>query len=198
VALDIGDHQNLIRTRIRRFLRDTCGISQRIAQNLGDSAEYAVDAAAAYFLGGLSKVGKAADFASQVIKSAAQKTVGKVTERTIQQGGRYGDLRRTSVPGHQSHHPISDSISPILTNEAPAFRMQTSDHMRTASWGSRCEAKAYRDRQKELINSGRIRDAMALDIRDVRSKFGKEYNREIQEMLDYAKKNNYLPRLPGD
>jgi hypothetical protein len=69
--LQIGDHNNFIRTSVRRMLRDTCGLSQRTAQNLGDSAEYAVDAAVAYFLGGLSKVSKAAGFAEQVIKSAS-------------------------------------------------------------------------------------------------------------------------------
>jgi hypothetical protein len=71
--------------------------------------------------------------------------------------------------------------------------MRKPDHRQTASCGRKPEAQAYRDRQKELINNGRVRDAMALDIRDVRSKFGKEYNREIQGMLNYAKRKNYLP-----
>jgi hypothetical protein len=76
--LNIGDHQNLIRTRIRRFLRDTCGLSQRTAQNLGDMADYGKDVAMALvpFLGPLEKAKKA----GKVIKAAAKKAVGKVTE----------------------------------------------------------------------------------------------------------------------
>jgi hypothetical protein len=69
--LRIGDHDNVIRTSVRRMLRDGIGLSQCTTQNLGESAEYAVDEAMAYFLGGLSTVGKAARFAGQVIKNAA-------------------------------------------------------------------------------------------------------------------------------
>jgi TolA-binding protein len=112
--LRIGDHNNFIRTSVRRMLRDGCGLSQRTAQNLGDSAEYVADAAVAYFLGGLSKVGKAAGFAGRVIKAAAQKVVGKVevklrepppaegergAERIRDFGRKQGRLREQSEQG---------------------------------------------------------------------------------------------------
>jgi hypothetical protein len=60
--LNIGEHQNLIRTQVRRFLRDTCGLSQRTAQNLGDVADYGKDVAMALvpFLGPLEKAKKPA------------------------------------------------------------------------------------------------------------------------------------------
>jgi hypothetical protein len=66
-ALGIGDHQNLIRTKVRRFLRDTCGLSQRTAQNWGDIADYGMDVADVAlglipFLGPLSKAKKAWGF----------------------------------------------------------------------------------------------------------------------------------------
>jgi predicted metal-dependent peptidase len=98
------------------------------------------------------------------------------------------------LAGHERHHPLADSVSPIPRGQTPAYHMTTSDHMRTASSGRRTEAKAYGARQKERIDSVKIRDAMAEDIRDVRSTFGSTYNREMQEMLDYAKRKNYLPK----
>jgi hypothetical protein len=36
-ALDIGDHQNFIRSKVWRFLRDTCGLNQRTAHSLSQA-----------------------------------------------------------------------------------------------------------------------------------------------------------------
>jgi hypothetical protein len=63
------------------MLRDGCGLSQRTAQNLGDGAEYAVDAAMAFFLGGFSRASKAASFAENVINAAARRAMGRVEVR---------------------------------------------------------------------------------------------------------------------
>jgi hypothetical protein len=79
--LRVGNHNNVIRTSVRRMLRDGCGLSQRTAQNLGDGTEYAVDAAMAFFLGGFSKVGRAANFAENVINAAARRAMGRVEVR---------------------------------------------------------------------------------------------------------------------
>ena len=52
----------------------------------------------------------------------------------------------------------------------------------------------------EMIDQGRIRDAMAAEIRDVRRvsmlnhRTPSYYNAEIQEMLIYAKQQGYLDR----
>jgi len=62
--------------------------------------------------------------------------------------------------------------------------MSTADHRRTASWGSSDAAKVYRQRQADLIDSGRIRDAVQMDIDDLRSKFKNKYNTHINEMLE--------------
>jgi hypothetical protein len=138
--LRVGDHQNTIRTSVRRMLRDGCGLSQRTAQNMGDSAEYAVDAAVAYFLGGLSKVGKAAGFASQVIKTAAKRAVGKVEvkmrePRHIPEDQRgeinhhrerdRGHFSRAEAEGSGLHYtPNHPPRNPRLTSE---FRQETHD-----------------------------------------------------------------------
>jgi hypothetical protein len=53
----------------------------------------------------------------------------------------------------------ADSVSPYSTRKGPAVRMETKDHMDTASWGSSKEAKAYRAKQKELIDQGKFEEA---------------------------------------
>ncbi len=64
--------------------------------------------------------------------------------------------------------------------------MTTRDHRRTASWGSSREAKAFRARQKKLIEQGRFREAQRMDIDDIRSKFGTKYDDAIDEMINYT------------
>ena len=64
--------------------------------------------------------------------------------------------------------------------------METPDHRQTGSWGSSGEAKAYRHRQKELVEQGKFKEAQQMDIDDVRSKFGDKYDQGIGEMLDYT------------
>jgi len=53
--------------------------------------------------------------------------------------------------------------------------MKIADHKKTASWGSSAEAKAYREKQAQLIKDGKFDEAQKMDIQDVRSKFGKKY-----------------------
>jgi hypothetical protein len=48
---------------------------------MGDGAEYAVDAAMAFFLGGFSRASKAASFAENVINAAARRAMGRVEVR---------------------------------------------------------------------------------------------------------------------
>jgi hypothetical protein len=112
-AVGIGDHQNFIRTKVRRLLRDGCGLSQRTAQNWGDSVEYATDAAIAWFLGGLSKCGKAASFAGGVIKAAAKKAVGKVTRPLVPGEG------RTGIHTNVRNQNRREGLSQVESNHLP-------------------------------------------------------------------------------
>jgi hypothetical protein len=73
------------------------------------------------------------------------------------------------------------------------------DHRLTSSHGSNGLAGAeYRAEIKELIQQGRMRDAMAKEIRDVRtaaqegSGDATKYSQGIQQMLNYAKSNGWL------
>jgi hypothetical protein len=67
-----------------------------------------VDAAAAYFLGGLSKVGKAADFASQVIKAAARKVVVKLREPPPAEGARGYERERDFAKAQRIQQNLSE------------------------------------------------------------------------------------------
>lgn len=63
--------------------------------------------------------------------------------------------------------------------------METADHELTASWGSSTEAEAYRELQAKLIGEGKFREAVMMDIEDIKLKFGEKYDAAIQQMLDY-------------
>lgn len=66
--------------------------------------------------------------------------------------------------------------------------MDYNDHKKTSSWGSSQEAKDYQKKLRDMS----FRNAMATDIRDIRSKFGRKYNGAIKEMLDYSHEQGYL------
>jgi hypothetical protein len=108
-------------------------------------------------------------------------------------GGAYRDV---PANGGQVHHTPADSISPLSRREGPGFRMETDDHMDTASWGRGKAAQEYRAQQEQLISEGKFREAQQMDIDDVRSKFGDKYDEGIQQMLDYTDTldpEKYLP-----
>ena len=60
------------------------------------------------------------------------------------------------------------------------------DHRQTASCGSSREAREYREEQKELIEQGKFRDALQMDIDDIHDRFGDKYDGAIAEMDEYV------------
>lgn len=98
-------------------------------------------------------------------------------------GGAYKDV---PANGGQVHHMPADSVSPYSKNSGPGIRMDTPDHMKTASWGRSKAAQAYRAIQKELIDKGLFREAQQMDIENVRELFGNKYDEAIQQMLEYT------------
>ena len=64
--------------------------------------------------------------------------------------------------------------------------MEKEDHRKTASWGPGENSKRYREKQRQLIEDGRFRDAVQMDVDDIRSKFGEKYDDAIGEMLEYV------------
>ncbi|WP_169741313.1 RHS repeat-associated core domain-containing protein [Andreprevotia chitinilytica] len=104
-----------------------------------------------------------------------------------------GPHRETSKPvndGCDSHHcPAKDAYkgAPISSADGPAIKMKPEDHRKTASSGSSDEAVAYRAQQRELLKQGKLDEAIDMDVQDIRSKFGNKYDKEIKQMLKYAK-----------
>ena len=111
------------------------------------------------------------------------------TERTEKKGGSYGEiLKERRGESIEIHHMPADSISNLERYKGPAIEMEKADHRQTASWGNSREAREYRMRQRELIDQGKFREALQMDIDDIREKFGDKYDDAISEMLEYVKK----------
>ena len=70
--------------------------------------------------------------------------------------------------------------------------METPDHALTKSFAGSRAAREYRARQRELVEQGRFREAVQMDIDDVRRLFGNKYDEAIRQMNVYI---DYLERL---
>jgi RHS repeat-associated protein len=110
----------------------------------------------------------------------------------VYRGGSYIGVKGNT--GTVAHHLLPDSISPISRDKGMAIQMDPADHVQTSSWGSSTSAKSYRSTMKDLIQTGRIRDALAMEIRDIRSKFGSKYNSAISGALRYGKGAGYTKK----
>lgn len=110
-------------------------------------------------------------------------------ENTEKQGGSYAEVKKNSDgETHEVHHMPSDISSPLETKDGPCIKMDKADHRQTASCGSSMEAKKYQATQKELIDNGKFREALQMDIDDIRDKFVDKYDEAISQMLDYVDK----------
>ncbi len=110
-----------------------------------------------------------------------------VKEKQEKIGGRYKDVYKEGEGElYEVHHIPADSASNIERSDGPAIKMEKPDHRETASCGNSREAREYRETQKELINEGEFREAIQMDIDDIKEKFGDKYDDAISEMLDYV------------
>jgi hypothetical protein len=105
-------------------------------------------------------------------------------------GGSYKSVFDKAPSGGEVNHIPPDTaysgIVGLTYNEGPAIWMTKEDHQRTASWGSSKEAQAHQDIQRELIRNGKFREAVQLDINDIRNKFKDgRYEKGIQQALSY-------------
>lgn len=76
--------------------------------------------------------------------------------------------------------------APISTQDGPAIKMTREDHALTSSHGSSSAAKAYRAKQQQLLSEGKLKEAIQMDVDDIRLKFGNKYDSGIEQMLKYA------------
>ncbi|MGP3634421.1 golvesin C-terminal-like domain-containing protein [Streptomyces sp. 24-1644] len=124
------------------------------------------------------------------------------------QGGEYKNLKDPSsppgkprnVPGTEINHIPPDSVTDFAYGDGPAIQMDYLDHRAVYSTGSARAAKAWRAWQKELIGSGRIDEAVQMDINDIRQRFGTKYDSAIRQMVDGLANNpayQALRTVPG-
>mgnify|MGYP000006218688 CR=1 FL=1 len=126
----------------------------------------------------------------EVDEGAEEKDLPEQSEKDEVQekkGGSYRDVKKTSDGEiHEVHHMPADSASNLERDDGPAIKMEKEDHRQTASCGSSKEAREYREQQKELIEQGKFKEALQMDIDDIHDKFGDKYDDAINEMLDYV------------
>lgn len=104
-------------------------------------------------------------------------------------GGSYADVYQEGEGDkYEVHHMPADSASPLERGDGPAIKMEKEDHRQTASCGSSREAREYRELQKKLIDEGKFKEALQMDIDDIKEKFGDKYDEAIAEMLEYVDK----------
>lgn len=104
-------------------------------------------------------------------------------------GGAHGCMTGTDATkgdGLDSHHAPADSASPLNRQVGPALQMDAEDHWMTASNGRMPGSKAYIATQKSLIDSGNFMAASAMDVADIRAKFGNKYDSAIAQMEAYT------------
>ncbi len=113
-------------------------------------------------------------------------------------GGSYKDIKKDSDgETHEVHHMPADSASHLERDDGPAIRMEKEDHRQTASCGNSREAREYRAKQKELIDQGKFREALQMDIDDIHEKFGDKYDEAIAEMFEYVDKLEAEGKING-
>ena len=110
-------------------------------------------------------------------------------EKPEKKGGSYAEVKEHSDGStHEVHHIPADSASDLIRESGPAIKMEKEDHRETASYGMSKEAQEYRQKQKELIQQGKFREAFEMDVKDIRDKFGDKYDDAIAEAEEYLKK----------
>lgn len=135
------------------------------------------------------------------LKNEAQDaSVEDVSENDVSEkkGGSYGEVfKEGEGDTHEVHHMPADSASNLERNDGPAIKMEKGDHRETASCGSSKEAREYRDAQRKLIEEGKFREALQMDIDDIHEKFGDKYDDAIAEMLEYVDKLEEEGKING-
>jgi hypothetical protein len=117
-------------------------------------------------------------------------------------GGAHSKTSKPANDGKDSHHMPAKDVSPLPESTGPAIQMDPADHHETSSNGrGGAEARQFRQMIGDLLKTGNWRQAMAIEIRDVREiarSIGdpRKYNEAIGEMLEYFRcleKHGLLP-----
>lgn len=125
----------------------------------------------------------------------------KCRTATRQLGGSYRDVREHSSNAGwrgEVHHMPANSTSPLHMDRGPAIWMSKKDHARTESHGSRPGGVVYRQRQRELIDAGMFKEAFEMDVENIRSLFGKKYDKAIVQARRYAREQGFFGMAQDD
>lgn len=101
-------------------------------------------------------------------------------------GGAHGAMRLPVGDGLESHHTPARAASYLHPEVGPAIQMDPADHALTASNGRMPGSAAYIAAQRQAVNSGNFIAAQAMDIADIRAKFGDKYDSAIAQMEAYT------------
>ncbi|WP_442816787.1 RHS repeat domain-containing protein [Streptomyces sp. NBC_01445] len=132
---------------------------------------------------------------------------GLVAKGCTQESGWYGGLLPANTmkdgskypqPMEVNHIPAKSAYKDVIepgfyiankphkkqkVNNGPAIRMQRDHHEQLYSTGYSLQSQAWQQYQRELINSGRITDAMRMDIDDIKRRFPGTYDQHIKDMV---------------
>ena len=101
-------------------------------------------------------------------------------------GGRYADLKKTSLSSkEQVHHMPANSSSPLSKSDGVAIKMDIADHKQTASFDRKPGSDAYRKTQAKLIKEGKFQQAFDMDVDDIQNKFPGKYDENIAQAQIY-------------
>ncbi|MFJ9869924.1 DUF6531 domain-containing protein [Streptomyces sp. NPDC101165] len=144
---------------------------------------------------------------------------GLVAKGCTQIGGWYGGLlpsnrqadgRRYPQAMEVNHIPAKSAYKDVIepgfyiankphkkqkVNNGPAIRMEQADHEQLYSTGYSHESQAWQQWQRELINQGRITEAMRMDIDDIKRRFPDKYDQHIKDMVASLKHNKPLQAM---
>ncbi|CAM2068691.1 hypothetical protein SCOR_25205 [Sulfidibacter corallicola] len=95
------------------------------------------------------------------------------------------DNRPDDTYAESNHSPANSANKKVPTDEGGAFQMDSHDHSRAATTGSSREAKLYRDVQEDMINQGKLQDAVDMDRTDSQLKFGDKYDPQFDQLDDF-------------
>ncbi len=97
-------------------------------------------------------------------------------------GGKYKSM---DAWGGERNHIPPESISNLPLKRGPAIWMEKADHVKCKSTGYSKEAIEHRAEQAKLIQQGKVREAVQMDIDDIKIKTGDKYEKGIKEILEY-------------
>lgn len=148
--------------------------------------------------GGQAEISSKPDLPSEIPSAKIDVVAGETSDAPEKKGGSYREVKENSDGDtHEVHHMPADSASTLERNDGPAIKMEKEDHRQTASCGSSREAREYRAQQQELIEQGKFREALQMDIDDIHEKFGDKYDDAISEMLEYVDKLEQEGKING-